>query len=106
MLKVKKFIDAEYKVVDAVMGPIRFIDNGKEVEEEMLSAVTIKHKGYDVSVGSGFSMDFRRAAYKDPSLIVGKTVTVCYFEETTNKQGTISLRFPTVKTIYDGERDV
>jgi DNA ligase-1 len=106
MLKVKKFVDAEYKVVDAVMGPIRFIDNGKEVEEEMLSAITIKHKGYDVSVGSGFSMDFRRAAYKDPSLIVGKIVTVCYFEETTNKQGTISLRFPTVKTIYDEERDV
>jgi len=105
MLKVKKFIDAEYKVIDATMGSIRFIKDGVEVEEEMLSAITIKHKGYEVSVGSGFSMDFRQECYKNPSKIVGKTVTVCYFEETTNKQGTISLRFPTVKHVYSGKRD-
>jgi len=105
MLKVKKFYDAEYKVVDAVMGPIRFIKEGVEVEEDMLSAITIKHKGYNVSVGSGFSMDFRQEVYKDPSKIIGKTVLVKYFEETTNKQGTISLRFPTVVFVYDNERD-
>lgn len=106
MLKVKKFFDAEYTVKDVVMGNIRFIEGSKEKEEEMLSAITIEHKGYDVSVGSGFSMDFRRQVYNDPSLLLGKTVTVAYFEETTNKQGTISLRFPTVKAIYDGERDM
>lgn len=105
MLKVKNFIDAEYKVTDAVMGLIRFIQNGKEIEEEMLSAITIMHKGYPVSVGSGFSMDFRRKAYKNPSLIVGKTVLIKYFEETTNKQGTVSLRFPTFVYNYGEERD-
>jgi DNA ligase-1 len=105
MLKVKKFFDAEYKVVNAVMGPIRYIKDGKEIEEVMLSAITIKHKSYDVSVGSGFTMDFRKECFKDPSKIIGKTVTVCYFEETTNKQGTISLRFPTVKHIYNEGRD-
>lgn len=106
MLKVKKFFDAEYIVKDIVTGPIRFIDDGKEKEEEMLSAITIEHKGYDVSVGSGFSMEFRRQVYKDSSLLLGKTVTVAYFEETTNKQGTISLRFPTVKAIYENGRDM
>lgn len=106
MLKVKKFYDAEYTVKDIVTGPIRFIDNGKEREEEMLSAITIEHKGYDVSVGSGFSMEFRQQVFKDPSLLLGKTVTVAYFEETTNKQGTISLRFPTVKAIYENGRDM
>lgn len=106
MLKVKKFFDAEYVVKDIITGPIRFIDNGKEREEEMLSAITVEHKGYDVSVGSGFSMEFRRQVYQNPSLLLGKTVTVAYFEETTNKQGTISLRFPTVKAIYENGRDI
>lgn len=105
MLKVKEFIDAEFKVTEAVMGMIRYIVKGKEIEEEMLSAITIMHKGYPVSVGSGFSIDFRKECYKDPSKIVGKTVCVKYFEETKNENGTISLRFPTVKHIYEEERD-
>ena len=38
--------------------------------------------------------------------IVGKLITVQYFEETKNDKGTISLRFPTVKHVYDSERDM
>jgi DNA ligase-1 len=38
--------------------------------------------------------------------IVGKIITVQYFEETKNDKGGISLRFPTVKHIYDGERSM
>ena len=38
--------------------------------------------------------------------IVGKTITVQYFEETTNDKGGISLRFPTVKHIYDDGRNM
>jgi len=38
--------------------------------------------------------------------IVGKQITVQYFEETANDKGGISLRFPTVKHIYDNGRDV
>lgn len=106
MLKVKKFYDDEYVVKDLVFGPIRFIENGREKEEIMLSAITIEHKGYPVSVGSGFSMEFRQQVYNDNSLLLGKTVTIAYFEETTNKQGTISLRFPTVKAIYENGRDI
>ena len=37
--------------------------------------------------------------------IVGKTITVQYFEETKNQEGGISLRFPTVKHIYETKRD-
>ena len=36
--------------------------------------------------------------------IVGKMITVQYFEETNNDKGGISLRFPTVKHIYDKQR--
>jgi DNA ligase-1 len=106
MLKVKDFMDEEFTVQDVEMGPIRNIVNGKEITETMLSAIKITYKGFPVSVGSGFSIQQRKDFYKDPSKILGKTVTVAYFEETTNDRGTLSLRFPTVKAIYDGDRDV
>lgn len=106
LLKVKKMQDAEYTVNDAEMGPFRVIIEGKEVEEEMLSAVMIEHKGNVVSVGSGFSMADRRKYYNDPSLIVGHVMTVQYFEETVDKNGKHSLRFPVVKHVYENGRDV
>jgi len=37
--------------------------------------------------------------------IIGKTITVQYFEYTKNDKVGISLRFPTVKHIYETERD-
>ena len=103
LLKVKKFFDAEYTVVDAELGWMSVVRDGKEVQEEMLAQVWIKHKGYDVKVGSGFSQE-QRIKYMDEN-IVGKTITVQYFEETKNDKGGISLRFPTVKHIYENERD-
>ena len=107
MLKVKKFFDAEYEVLGIEIGPFRYIDNGAEAEADMVTAVNIKHKGNPVSVGSGFTLEQRRRYMADPSLIVGKEITVQYFEETTNKQGTTSLRFPVVKHVFeDGKRSV
>jgi DNA ligase-1 len=104
LLKVKKFHDAEYKVVDVDFGPMAVVRDGKEAQETMLAQVYIEHKGYKVKVGSGFSQE-QRIKYMDES-IVGKTITVQYFEETKNDKGGISLRFPTVKHIYENERDM
>ena len=103
LLKVKTFHDAEYKVVDCDFAPMSVVRNGKEAQEVMLAQVYIEHKGYRVKVGSGFSQE-QRIKYKMED-IVGKTITVQYFEETANDKGGISLRFPTVKHIYDNERD-
>lgn len=107
LLKVKDFFDAEYIVEDTVNAKIRII-NDKNLEEtiEGLSSVIINHKGYNVNVGSGFSIE-QRILYKEhPELIIGKIITVKYFEETRNQDGGISLRFPTIKCIYGGERDI
>ena len=93
LLKVKKFYDAEYEVVR----------EGKSTSMTMLAQVWIIHKGHLVKVGSGFTQE-QRLQYMDGS-IVGKTITVQYFEETNNDKGGISLRFPTVKHIYEGVRD-
>lgn len=103
LLKVKTFHDAEYTVVDADFGSMSVVRDGKEKQETMLSQVWIEHKGYKVKVGSGFSQE-QRIKYMNES-IIGKTITVQYFEETANDKGGISLRFPTVKHIYENERD-
>ena len=104
LLKVKTFHDAEYEVLDAEFGPMAVVRDGKEKQETMLSQVWIKHKEWWVKVGSGFSQE-QRIKYMAEN-IVGKTITVQYFEETKNDKGGISLRFPTVKHIYDKQRDM
>ena len=44
--------------------------------------------------------------YKEnPNAILGKQITVQYFEESHNQNGGISLRFPTVKAIYETQRN-
>ena len=71
----------------------------------MLKNVVIEHKGFKVDVGSGFSQEQRRHYFKNPEEIIGKTITVQYFEETKNQDGGISLRFPVIKGIYNNKRD-
>jgi DNA ligase-1 len=97
--------DAEYKVIGAVNGDIRIIENGVEKTINCLSNIVIEHKGNKVGVGSGFTLEQRKEYYKDHSMIIGKTVTVQYFEESQNKQGEYSLRFPVLKHVYNGQRD-
>ena len=106
LLKVKKFFDEEYIVKSIESAVHRVIVDGLEVEEEMLSNVVIEHKGCDVGVGSGFDQAERRMYFKNPELIIGKTITVQYFEETLNQDGCHSLRFPVVKHIYENGRTV
>tara|TARA_R110002020_G_scaffold210597_2_gene416695 strand:- start:5945 stop:7258 length:1314 start_codon:yes stop_codon:yes gene_type:complete len=106
LLKVKKFFDEEYVVKSIETSTHRIIVNGLEVEEEMLSNVIIEHKGCDVGVGSGFDQEERRKYFAYPELIIGKTITVQYFEETLNQDGCHSLRFPVVKHVYENGRTV
>lgn len=105
ILKVKQFYDAEYIVVDVENAVNRVIIDGKEVEEMMMRNVVIEHKGNRVQVGSGFSHEQKRFYFENPNEIIGKQITVQYFEESRNQNGGISLRFPTVKAIYENRRD-
>jgi len=106
LLKIKSFKDAEYVVIGTENSISRVIVEGKEIEEEMLKNIIIEHKGCQVQVGSGFSQEQRRLYYKHPDQIIGKTVTVQYFEESQNQDGGYSLRFPVIKAIYEAGRDI
>ena len=104
LVKVKSFHDAEYEVLGWDVDQHEVVRDGKSVSMTMLSQVWIEHKGYIVKVGSGFTQE-QRLEYMDGS-IVGKVITVQYFEETNNQEGGISLRFPTVKIIHGEKRDM
>jgi DNA ligase-1 len=102
ILKVKKFHDKEFIVKDIEIGTMRsYVEETRTyVDIKTLGAVLISYKGNIVKVGSGFSMDERKNFFKNPSLIIGKTITVKYFEETKNKKGDYSLRFPIFKALF------
>jgi len=106
LLKCKKFFDAEYVVRSIDHEDHRIIRNGKEVTVRMMSQAYIMHKGFSVAVGSGWSQEQRLKYEANPEEIIGKTITVQYFEETKNQEGGISLRFPTVKHVYENGRTV
>ena len=92
------------KVSDFDIDAHEIVVNGRSETVPMLSQVWIEHKGHKVKVGSGWTHE-QRLKYIDGS-IVGKIITVQYFEETKNDKGGISLRFPTVKHVYDGKREM
>ena len=104
LLKVKKFFDAEYEVIDFDIDDHEIVVDGRSETVQMLSQVWIEHKGHKVKVGSGWTHE-QRLKYIDGS-IVGKIITVQYFEETKNDKGGISLRFPTVKHIHGNKREL
>jgi len=106
LLKVKKFFDAEYKVERVDFEDHRVIREGKEVVIPMMAQAYISHKGFEVAVGSGWNQEQRIKYNANPDLIIGKEITVQYFEETKNQQGGLSLRFPTVKHVYENGRNV
>ena len=91
ILKVKVFNNADVRCLEVLEGTGKY--------ENMLGAITIQfeHEGklYECNCGSGFSDEERKAYYKQPELIVGKIVTVGYFEVSKNSNGSYGLRFPT-----------
>lgn len=107
LLKYKNFFDAEYVVKDVVLdGNATVLVDGKTQRIKCVQSLVIEHKGYTVNVGSGLTQQQRIDFAEHPGHIIGKTITVQYFEETTDKDGKLSLRFPTIKYIYNNGRQV
>lgn len=107
LLKVKKFLDAEYVVKDLEIAVMTTAEPGLgNVKYTGVKSLIIEHKGSKVNVGSGLTKEQRKEWYADPSKIIGKTVTIKYFEETQDQSGSYSLRFPVLKAVYEDGRTV
>lgn len=92
LLKCKKFSDADLEIIGFEEGTGRLTGT--------LGAILVRYKkGNVVKVGSGFTDEMRAEIWADTSKYLGQICTVKYFEETTNKEGGISLRFPTFVSI-------
>lgn len=106
LLKIKGMQDAEYQVVRVENGKATYNEGGHK-EFDVVSALIIEHKGNEVRVGSGLSKEQRLKWFDHPEEIIGKTITVQYFEETQDsKTKAYSLRFPVLKHVYENGRNV
>ena len=105
MLKVKLFHDMEFTVLSIEVGPFQITRDGKETEIETMTKAIVDYKGNRLAIGSGFSLSQREIYFKHPEKIVGKEMTVKYFEECSDSNGKLSLRFATVKIVHNGKRN-
>jgi DNA ligase-1 len=105
LLKIKDMQDSEYIIKDVITGKMTFNENGNK-EFDVVTALVIEHKGNIVNVGSGLSKEQRLLWFNHPEKIIGKQVTIQYFEETQDsKTKEFSLRFPVLKYVYEENRN-
>lgn len=105
LLKIKKFFSDEFVVLGTTNSLQGFTEDGEQKQEEMMKNAQIKYKGYNVDVGSGWNREQKRRYFRNPQLLIGKEILIQYFEETKTKDG-LSLRFPTVKYVYNEPRSI
>ncbi|OME54090.1 hypothetical protein BSK59_16035 [Paenibacillus odorifer] len=97
LLKVKEMHTADLRVLE--------LEEGSGKYKGSLGAIVVDYKGYRVGVGSGFSDAERNMLWNTKDIkelsLVGKIAEIQYFEESSNEDGGISLRFPVFKRIRD-----
>lgn len=92
LLKVKKFKSCDLKVIG--------VERGSNKNSDRLGAFICEYKdGNIVKVGSGLSYEQRLEFWNNRSALIGSIIEVSYFEETSNADGGLSLRFPTFKDL-------
>ena len=106
LLKYKMFMDEEFKVLGVEEGDAQEVINGVAHKIKCVGSLVIEYKGNKVNVGTGLSLQQRKRWYEHPEEIIGSTITVKFFEPTQNQDGSWSLRFPVLKAIYEGDRDI
>ena len=90
LLKVKKMSTVDLEILGYEEGSGRLSGT--------LGAILVRYKGGNVvKVGSGFSDGLRDLIWENQDDYLGAICEIQYFEETTNADGGISLRFPIFK---------
>ena len=98
--------EEEFKVIGIETGEMRVLVGSSRVTKNTMSAAIIKVDGNKVGVGSGWTIEQREQYFNHPEEIVGKKITVQFFEKTKDQNGKSSLRFPVVKWIHGIEREI
>ncbi|MBF1054107.1 MAG: hypothetical protein HXL14_04420 [Parvimonas sp.] len=94
ILKFKKFNTVDLKCIG--------VEQGEKKYANTLGAIICEYKGNTVKVGSGFTDSQRDYYWENQDEIIGRVVEIQYFEETQDKQGNLSIRFP----VYCGVREL
>lgn len=94
ILKFKKFNTVDLKCIG--------VEQGEKKYANTLGAIICEYKGNTVKVGSGFTDGQRDYYWENQDEIIGRVVEIQYFEETQDKQGNLSIRFP----VYCGVREL
>jgi len=98
ILKFKKFNTVDLKCIG--------VEQGEKKYANTLGAIICEYKGNTVKVGSGFTNSQRDYYWENQDEIVGRVVEIQYFEETQDKQGNYSCRFPTFIQLRDLGKEV
>ncbi|TVX85990.1 ATP-dependent DNA ligase [Paenibacillus agilis] len=97
LLKVKEMHTVDLQVLE--------LEEGSGKYKGTLGAIVVDYKGYRVGVGSGFTDTERNMLWNTKDIkelsLIGKIAEIQYFEESSNEDGGISLRFPVFKRIRD-----
>jgi len=93
LLKYKIMSDCDLRIVA--------LNPGTGSHADMLGSLSLEYKGGIVRVGAGIPNATRRAIWANPAAYIGRVVTVQYFEETQDKRGQKSLRFPVFKELRE-----
>lgn len=98
LLKVKVMQDCDLKIIGFEEGSGRLSGT--------LGRINVDYKGNKLGVGSGFSDSDRAYFWKHQNELLGRVITVQFFEETEDKDGIKSLRFPVYKEIRELGKEV
>lgn len=98
LLKVKKMYTLDLKVIH--------IKEGSGLNHGKVGALVVDYKGNAVGVGSGLNDAQRIHWWKHPEDIIGKIIEVKVFEESKDKNGNVSLRFPVFVRVRDDKEEV
>lgn len=98
LLKVKVMQDVDLKITGFEEGSGRLSGT--------LGRINVDYKGNTLGVGGGFSDEQRKWFWENKDTLIGRVISVQYFEETQNANGGLSLRFPVFKELRDEGKEV
>ena len=98
LLKVKQMQDCDLMILG--------FTEGDGALTGMLGALIVDYKGGELRVGSGFTLADRSAFWQCRDQLIGRVVSVQYFEETTDDTGKPSLRFPVFLEMREAGKEV